>query len=36
MVTLKVAPRLLEGFHGDVLRVDAIPADGAPAGEAPS
>jgi NADPH-dependent 2,4-dienoyl-CoA reductase/sulfur reductase-like enzyme len=26
MVTLKVAPRLLEGFHGDVLRVDAIPA----------
>jgi thioredoxin reductase len=34
MVTLKVAPRLLEGFHGDVLRVDAIPA--ADAGEGPS
>jgi thioredoxin reductase len=29
MVTLKVAPRLLEGFHGDVLRIDAVPvADG--------
>jgi hypothetical protein len=27
MVTVKVAPRLLEGFHGDALRVDAIPAD---------
>jgi thioredoxin reductase len=36
MVTLKVAPRLLEGFHGDVLRVDAIPADDSRAGQGPS
>jgi NADPH-dependent 2,4-dienoyl-CoA reductase/sulfur reductase-like enzyme len=27
MVTFKVAPRLLEGFQEDVLRVDAIPVD---------
>ena len=36
MVTLKVAPRLLEGFHGDVLRVDAVPADDPRAGQDPS
>jgi NADPH-dependent 2,4-dienoyl-CoA reductase/sulfur reductase-like enzyme len=28
MVTIKVSPRLLEGFHGDALRIDAVPADG--------
>jgi NADPH-dependent 2,4-dienoyl-CoA reductase/sulfur reductase-like enzyme len=27
MITLKLAPRLLEGFHGDALRVDALPAE---------
>jgi hypothetical protein len=27
MVTLKVAPRLLADFHGDALRVDAVPAE---------
>jgi NADPH-dependent 2,4-dienoyl-CoA reductase/sulfur reductase-like enzyme len=27
MVTMKVAPRLLEGFHGRALRIDAVPAD---------
>jgi len=27
MVTMKVAPRILEGFRGDVLRVDALPAE---------
>ena len=27
MVTLKVTPRLLEGFHGDALRIDAVAAE---------
>ncbi len=27
MVTMKVSPRILEGFRGDVLRVDAIAAE---------
>ena len=25
MVTLQIAPRLLEGFHGSALRIDAVP-----------
>jgi hypothetical protein len=27
MVTLTLSPRLLEGFHGSSLRIDAFPAD---------
>lgn len=27
MVTLKLAPRMLEGWTGDVLRIDAVPAE---------
>jgi NADPH-dependent 2,4-dienoyl-CoA reductase/sulfur reductase-like enzyme len=27
MITLELAPRLLEGFHGDALRIDALPAE---------
>jgi thioredoxin reductase len=27
MVTMKVTPRLLEDFHGDALRIDAIPVE---------
>lgn len=27
MITIKIAPRMLEGFAGDTLRVDAIPAE---------
>ena len=27
MITIKVGPHLLEGFTGDALRVDAVPAD---------
>lgn len=31
MITIKVGPHLLEGFTGDALRVDAVPADAAAA-----
>jgi hypothetical protein len=27
MVTMKVAPRLLRDFHGDALRVHAVPVE---------
>lgn len=30
MITVKVGPHLLEGFTGDVLRIDAVPHEGGP------
>jgi len=35
MLTLKVRPRFLQGFHGGSLRVSVVPRDGAPQEAAP-